>query len=212
MSFLRRIFRKIKSIKVIKNFITFSNNSIVLPKKSKIKLNINGKNNKIVFEKTSKIVKGKIEIYGNNNFLIVGSNNLFIDVDFWIEDSNTKIVIGNENKFLGYIKISSIEGGGITIGNNNLFSRNISISNGDSHSIFSRDGIRVNNSKKLEIKSHIWIGHNVIILKNGSLGDDIVIGAGSVVCNNFINYKNVVIAGNPAKVIKNDIFWEDERK
>ena len=49
-----------------------------------------------------------------------------------------------------------------------------------------------------------FIGANSLILKGTTLGNNVVVGAGSVVCGQFPD--NVIIAGNPAKVIKqNDL-------
>lgn len=45
-----------------------------------------------------------------------------------------------------------------------------------------------------------FIGANSIILKGTILGKNVIVGAGSVVCGTFPD--NVIIAGNPAKIIK----------
>lgn len=50
------------------------------------------------------------------------------------------------------------------------------------------------------IGDNVWIGGNVTILPGVTIGDNVVIGAGAVVTKNFPS--NVVIGGNPAKIIK----------
>lgn len=46
----------------------------------------------------------------------------------------------------------------------------------------------------------VWIGGNVTVLGGVTLGDRVVVGAGAVVTKSF--HDDVVIAGNPAKIIK----------
>ena len=48
----------------------------------------------------------------------------------------------------------------------------------------------------------MWIGNDVIILKGTEIGDDSVIGAGAVVTGGKFP-SNVVIAGNPARIVMN---------
>lgn len=46
----------------------------------------------------------------------------------------------------------------------------------------------------------MWIGGNVVVLPGVTIGDNVVIGAGSVVNKDIPS--NVVAVGNPCKVIK----------
>ncbi len=52
----------------------------------------------------------------------------------------------------------------------------------------------------ITIGDNCWIGGGAVICPNVTLGNNVVVGAGSVVTKSFGD--NVVIAGNPAKVIK----------
>ena len=53
--------------------------------------------------------------------------------------------------------------------------------------------------KPIRVGSNCFIGMRSMILPGTTLGDNVIVGAGSVVKGNFPD--NVVIAGNPAKVL-----------
>lgn len=52
----------------------------------------------------------------------------------------------------------------------------------------------------ITIGDNVWVGGGAMILAGVTLGDNVVVGAGSVVTKSFGD--NVVIAGNPARIIK----------
>ena len=55
-------------------------------------------------------------------------------------------------------------------------------------------------AKTIEVGSNVWIGGNVVVLPGVKIGDNAVIGAGSVITKDIPS--NVVAVGNPCKVIK----------
>jgi len=50
------------------------------------------------------------------------------------------------------------------------------------------------------IGNNVWMGGRVTILKGVAIGDNALIGAGSVVTKDVP--RNAIVAGNPARVIK----------
>ncbi len=92
----------------------------------------------------------------------------------------------------------------ITIGSNVLIGGNCKIIDNDFHPLLAskRNPQKPDDivKKAIVIGDDCFIGANSIILKGTTLGRDCVVGAGSVVSGPFPDH--VVIAGNPAKVIK----------
>lgn len=56
-------------------------------------------------------------------------------------------------------------------------------------------------SKDIIIGENSWIGMNSVVLPGIVLGDNTIVGAGSIVTKSF-SKGNVIIAGNPAKIIR----------
>lgn len=54
--------------------------------------------------------------------------------------------------------------------------------------------------KPITIGDNCWIGGHAVINPGVTLGDNVVVGSGSVVTKSFPS--NVVIAGNPARIVK----------
>lgn len=55
-------------------------------------------------------------------------------------------------------------------------------------------------AKPIKIGNNVWIGGNVCVLPGVTIGDNVVIGAGSVVTKDIP--ANCLVAGNPGKIIK----------
>ncbi|MDF2013706.1 acyltransferase [Priestia megaterium] len=92
----------------------------------------------------------------------------------------------------------------ITIGDNTLIGGNTKIIDNDFHPIDAKIRLETPNDhilvSSIDIGKNVFIGCNCIILKGTKIGDNSVIGAGSIVSGKIP--KNCVVAGNPAKVIR----------
>jgi len=104
-----------------------------------------------------------------------------------------KIEIGNNCGFSG-TAIGAFDS--ITIEDNVRCGANTLITDADWH----MDDPRVGPAKPIIIRKNVWIGYNTVVLKGVEIGENTIIGAGSIVTSNIP--PNVIASGNPCKVIK----------
>lgn len=84
----------------------------------------------------------------------------------------------------------------INIGSNVKFGANTLITDSDWH----EDDERSGNHTEVIIGNNVWVGTRAIVLKGVTIGDNSVIGAGSVVTRDIP--ANSIAAGNPCRVIR----------
>lgn len=170
-----------------------------------------GRENQIDIGREVRLHHVYIMIHGDKNHIIIKKGAAIRSCELVIEDQNGGIEIGEGTGLSGNVHLAAIEGKKIIIGNDCMFSANITIRVGDSHSIIQVENEkRINPSKDVVIGNHVWVGNQVTILKGVSIPDNCIIGTGSVVTKS-IEKPNVIIAGNPARIVKQDISWCRER-
>ena len=91
------------------------------------------------------------------------------------------------------------------IENDCMLSRCISILSCDGHPIFSSEADS-DQRNFVRIHEHCWLGAGVYIIHDSEIMEGCIVGAGSVVKGVF--EKNKILAGNPAVVVRNDVFWD----
>ena len=173
-----------------------------------------GKNtgNTIVFSEKQN-AKCKITLSfrdAKNNTIKIGENNRILDMDFRVRGIGANASIGNNNNINSMIL--HLSGSGKTdfyIGNGNLFSRDIIFWAGDTHSVLDKNKKLLNAGSNVRIGDNNWIGQNVCFLKNSGIANGCVVGFGSIVSKQFCD-ENCVIAGNPAKCVKENILWSEQ--
>ena len=197
-----------KKISTNKVFLK-SNETLVPCKKIKnLKININGNNNTIIIDGTTVFKHSSILIENDNCSINIGRNNLLGVKIRMSRGDGQKIEIGDNNT-LHSVSMVCDETSSIKIGNNNLISAMINIWASDGHSIIDRQNKDIlNPCGHIEIGNHNWISEDVRFTKNAKIKDDVVVGAGSLLTKSF-NESNIVLAGNPAKIIKNNIEWTE---
>ncbi len=214
--FLKKIIRKYYRLF---NYLPFNNkyrlrgNKIKNYGKSlyKCKFLCAGKGNTIILHDDGMIRNTTFCIKGNNNTIEIGKNSYIVNGDLYIEDDGNIISIGDQTRLCGKIHLACTESKRIKIGNDCLFSSEIVFRTGDSHSLLDMDGNRINPAADIVIDDHVWIGYRVLVNKGVHIASNNMVGTGSVVTKRFDD-SNTVIAGVPAKVIKNGTDWCIERK
>lgn len=123
------------------------------------------------------------------------------------QERNSKIIIG-DNLFFGSGNVILGEGATLKVGDDCMFSYGITFRIGDGHTIINTEtGERILSTGNVTVGDRVWIGMQSIILKNAQIANDTIVGAGSIVAKKF-DKTNVAIAGNPAKIIKENVAWE----
>ena len=135
------------------------------------------------------------KIFVNGNFSIYYGADIFIrkgaELSLGGGFANSNLQIRCENK--------------ITIGNNVAIGRNVRILDSDFHGIYDENCNQINLSMPINIGNKVWIGEGAIILKGVTIGNGAIVASGSIVTKD-VSPKSIA-AGNPAKVIKENISW-----
>ena len=95
---------------------------------------------------------------------------------------------------------------GLKFGDDVLISVHVMFLDTDYHPIFNLQGDKINHDREIIIGNKVWIGCNVTILKGAQIGNNIVIGAGSLVAGKLLA-ENSIYCGNPIKLMKSGISW-----
>ena len=142
-----------------------------------------------VIKQNAEIHFGKyVQLYPSIKLSVCGTENrkatLRIDDNVAIGD-RTEIHVGSE----------------CSIGANTLISWDCCIIDRDYHKLEGEENI-----SPIIIGENVWIGCRALILKGVTIGDGAVVAAGAVVTKNVP--ANCVVAGNPAKIIKENVVWQ----
>lgn len=131
-------------------------------------------------------VRGKFSFYYGADVIVFKNAELVLGSGFC--NSDTKIRCSEK----------------IIIGDNVAISHNVTIMDSDAHIIV---GNEKNYKSQVCIGNRVWIGSKATILKGVTIGDGAVIAAGAVVTKDVP--PNSLVAGVPAKIIKENIGWMD---
>ena len=180
---------------------------------------IKGNGNRIVIGPNVKIIDGLIWILGDENSLEFAGEDTLNRTEIALQYDNNSIdferhvisggfmQIGKIKNETDLVKIYAAEGTKIQIKERASLAEGVKIRSSDSHPIFQNDS-RINHAKDIVIGSHTWIGANASLFKGAKIGDNSIVGAASFVSKDFSTYENVMLVGNPANIIKENVRWD----
>lgn len=158
----------------------------------------------------------KIELLKGPEYTSIGDRTIFgkdLYLTAWdsyqanndIQHFTPEIKIGSNCHFGAFNHITAINS--IEIGDNLLTGKNVTITD-NSHGSTDFEHLSIEpilrplvSKGPVKIGNNVWIGDKATILPNVTIGDGAVVGANTVVTKDVPAYS--VVAGNPAKVIKN---------
>ena len=176
-------------------------------------LSVKGKNNVIEIGECLRPSVIRITINGDYNRIKISSilnvKELIINVGTHVPANRTSLEIGRNISMerFNYILLHN-SGNRCVIGDDCMFSNEVTIRGGESpHLLFDRNtGEYIDISDGIFIGNHVWIGEKVFIMKNVTIPNECIVGAGSVVTKRF-DKEYCVIAGNPARVVRENVQW-----
>ncbi|WP_407423097.1 acyltransferase [Methanobrevibacter sp.] len=184
------------------------NNKILNSSPELINSNItfNGANNILICEENV-VLNGCDLIFNGNNSIIYLSSN-YNHYRLYVNMFNNSVLFIDENNYFNsklFMIIS--EEKSIFIGKDCLFAPGIWIRLADPHLIYDMATMeRVNLTEDVYIGDHVWIAQESLLLKGAAIGSGSIIGAKSVISKEIES--NSSWAGNPPKVIRNNVFFD----
>lgn len=168
--------------------------------------------NNIVEIHESSISKFKNSIFyinGNNNYVKFGENARGLhNMEVNIKGNNSRLEAGSA-LYCGKVNFYIYGDSKVIIGDNCMFSFDVYIWTTDGHRIYDADRKLINENKDVIIGNHVWLCRGASILKGGCIGDESVLGNSSLLTKDYSNHTNCVLVGSPAKIVKENINWEE---
>lgn len=158
--------------------------------------------NRILFDET---ISGNISIYfsGKNNLLEIGKNLSVNRLEIYFGNRGFCSVGKNTSIMQAVCMVSDAE---LKIGEDCMLSSRILLRTHDDHHIFDRmTHQRINVPKDVVIGKQVWIGYDVCLLAGAQIGAGSIAAARAVTSSRF--GEHVLIAGCPAKVIRENVCW-----
>lgn len=171
----------------------------------KFLINVSGRSNSIIIGRDCLLTNTTVSITGEHNQLIIDDNVRFMGPCRIIMNGNAKLHI-KWNAGIRGVEFN-MNGANIEVGELCMFSYGITLRNHDSHKVICSETNKIlNPPKDIVLGKHVWVAQGASILKGCHIGENSVVGFGSVVTKSCAS--GSILAGNPARVVKENISWD----
>lgn len=152
----------------------------------------------------------------NGNMFFRNSESIFqgdsyLSGNYFISNFEGYMNIGKGMTVTDGLYICVVENTRLTIGEDLLVAKDVKILSGGAHSLFDLDlkeNINIKENVHVTIGNHVWLGMDSKIIYNTDIGDNSVVGAGSIVKGTYPSH--CLMAGSIARVLRTNVDWEHE--
>lgn len=127
--------------------------------------------------------------------------------DIYLRSSGQFVFWGTGSSAVGLSMEVEGEGMGVVIGDDALISAGVWIRNHDMHAVHDlRSGARINRAPvQTVLERHVWLGQDAMLLSTERVGMGAIVGSRTLVKGSVP--ARVVVAGTPARVLREEVSW-----
>ncbi len=133
-----------------------------------------------------------------NHVHAIGARDRFIQLCTWVHpDGEGHITLADHCLVCPGVRIDSATA--VDIGEGSMLASSAYITDADWHDVYDRTRA-IGSTRPVRLAANVWIGDRATVCKGVSIGANSIVGAGAVVTADVPD--NVIVAGNPARVVK----------
>lgn len=173
------------------------------------RLEITGDHNRVEIGAGAKLWGVQIQVHGSRLHCRIGAHTRLRGGSLTLGDTGSCLHIG-QHTTMTLPMIVAQEGSRVEIGDDCMVAYGSDLRCSDGHSVLDAAiQRRLNPAAAIRVGHHVWIGIGSIILKGVTLDENAIVAARSVVTKDVP--AGVIVAGNPARVIRTGVTWSRER-
>lgn len=166
-----------------------------------------GKNN-LLFCEPGVVLESSSIYFGGNNAVVYIRSSIFHTMLNISVFSGSVFHLGKDCYFNKPMTVILSSDRNFFIGDDCIFSTGISVRTADPHLIYDcSTKKRINETKSVFLGDHVWVGQDCTLLKGTEIDSGSIIGAACLITGKKIPH-NSSWAGVPAKLIKDNVFWD----